>query len=105
LTMNTPGHPHGEEVVKVRVDEIRALGFMPRDVEVVGFITQEKQDRWVPEGERYLYLHIKSTISPSRPEGTPLYIDKLLSFYDRYASLRSDWANKLNSDLAMYRGG
>jgi hypothetical protein len=104
MSRNVPGHPHGEQVVKVRLDEIRALGFMPRDVEVVGLITPPEQ-QWVPREERFIFLHIRSTVSPTRPEGSPLTIDGLLSFYDTYISLRQKWVSDLGLAMSVYQGG
>jgi hypothetical protein len=103
VSRNQVGHPHGEQILKVAMDEIRALGILPRDVEVLGFVSPIEANNnacWIPEARHFLYVHIKSTISFDRPENSPLCIERLFEFYDRYIAIRRDWANKLESDMA-----
>jgi len=102
MSHNVVNSPQGEQVIKVRPKDIRALGLMPRDVEVIGSIVAEPQSLWVPETERYVYLHIRSTVSFSRPERAPLCIEDLFEFYNRYISLRRDWAAQLEQELAFF---
>ena len=102
MSHNEVNSPQGEQVVKVRPRDIRALGLMPRDVEVIGSIVAEPHSQWVPEAERFVYLHIKSTVSFSRPERSPLCIEDLFEFYNRYISLRRDWATQLEQELAFF---
>lgn len=104
MTMNRIGYPYGEQVVKVRMDEIRALGFMPRDVEIVGVINAEPANPWVPKSDTtYLYLHIKSTVSFSRPDQAPLCIEPLFDFYDRYMELRTGLAQDLCAAISKFQ--
>jgi hypothetical protein len=102
MSRNIVGHPHGDQVIKVAMNEVRALGIMPRDVEILGIISPPANACWIPESTNHMYLHIRSTISFDRTEGTPLTIETLFEFYDRYISIRRDWAAKLESDLNFY---
>jgi hypothetical protein len=102
MSHNEVNSPLGEQVVKVRPRDVRALGLMPRDVEVIGSIVAEAHSPWVPEPERYVYLHIKSTVSFSRPDRAPLCIEDLFEFYQRYIDLRRDWATQLEQELAFF---
>jgi hypothetical protein len=97
MTENAVNSPLGEQIVKVHVRDIRALGLMPRDVEVICSIVGV-----LPEAELYVYLHIKSTVSFSRQEGERLCIEDLFEFYNRYISLRRDWSFKLEQELAFF---
>ena len=102
MSRNQVGHPHGEQVIKVHIDEVRALGILPRDVEIIGVVSPPDNACWIPESKNHLFLHIRSTISFDRTDGAPLTIEKLFEFYDRYIAIRRDWANKLESDIALY---
>jgi hypothetical protein len=106
VSRNKPGHPNGEQIVKVHCDEIRALGFMPRDVEVIGFVNPLKMtemNQWVPESPQYCFLHIKSTVSFDRPDRSPLCIEELMAFYERYISVRRDWSSQLEQELSLWQ--
>ena len=108
MSRNHAGHPHGDQVLKVHRTEIRALGFLPRDIEVLGAVEPGRLNSmsdWVPEKAEYLYLHVKGAICFDRQEGSPLCIEKLFDFYDRYRSLKTDWVQKLERDLSIYQGG
>jgi hypothetical protein len=98
LEMKVKNH---EQVIKVHKDDIRALGILPRDVEVVAVIVPDNSS-WTPEVKEYLFLHIKSTVSFERPPRSPLCIEGIYDFYDRYINLRRDWATKLEHDLGFF---
>jgi hypothetical protein len=90
-----------EQVIKIHKDDIRALGILPRDVEVITSIVPEGAE-WVPDTKDYVFLHIKSSVSFERPPKAPLCIEGIYDFYDRYISLRRDWAAKLEQDLGLF---
>lgn len=106
MSRNRPGFPHGDQVIKVAVGEIRALGFLPRDVQVLGTIKPAPESVWIPYTDtQYLYLHITSATCFDRPEGTPLCIEPLFEFYERYATLKTALVADLNHWLSVYQGG
>lgn len=106
MSRNSIGFPHGDQALKVRMDEVRALGFLPRDVEIVGVINAESANPWVPKSDTtYLYLHIRGAICFDRPDGAALCIEPLFDFYDRYATLKTAWVSDLNHALSAYNGG
>jgi hypothetical protein len=90
-----------EQVIKIHRDDIRALGILPRDVEVIAAIVPENAG-WVPEATEYLFLHIKSSVSFVRPPRSALCIEDIYDFYTRYIELRRDWATKLEQDLSLF---
>jgi hypothetical protein len=102
VSRNQVGHPHGEQVIKVSTNEVRALGILPRDVEVLAVVNPPDNACWIPESKNFLYLHIRSTISFDRSDNAPLVIEPLFEFYDRYIAIRRDWASKLENDLSFY---
>ena len=85
-----------EQIVRVRLDSLRALGFLPRDVEVLAVVCPTP-------GVTDLHLHIACSIAFSHPPNTPLIIESLLDFYDRYIALRRQWSDDLASQLAAYQ--
>jgi hypothetical protein len=103
VSRNQIGHPHGEQVIKVSIDEVRALGILPRDVEILGVVSPPENACWIPESKNHLFLHIRSTISFDRVDNAPLCIERLFEFYERYISIRRDWASKLEQDMARYQ--
>jgi hypothetical protein len=105
MSRNQVNRPHGEQVIKIAMDDVRALGILPRDVEVMRAISSSEaslNNTWIPESQNFLYLHITSTISFDRPDNSPLCIETLFDFYARYISLRRDWASKLENDMAFF---
>lgn len=104
MSRNQVGHPNGDQLIKVHKDEIRALGLMPRDVEVLGFMTPQEAGvlHWNDEARDYCFVHIKSTISFDRSPKAALTIEDLMAFYERYISIRKGWANDLEQDLGFY---
>jgi hypothetical protein len=100
VSRNQVGKPHGDQVLKIPVDDIRALGILPRDIEVLGVIYPDAS--WVPETKNFVFLHIRCAYAFDRPEGQQLAIEKLYDFYERYISIGRDWAAKLENDLSLY---
>jgi hypothetical protein len=106
MSRNRVNHPYGDQVLKVHRSEVRALGFLPRDIEVLGAVEPGRLNSmsdWVPEKAEYLYLHVKGAVCFDRADGTPLCIEKLFDFYDRYISLRSDWTQQLEHEMSKYQ--
>src|ERR1700677_3372945 len=104
MSRNQINHPYGEQVLRVEPKDGRALGIMPRDVEIVAAIASPADSSfWTPERRECLYLHIRCTIAFDRPEKSPLTIEDLFDFYQRYISIRRDWASKLEADLSFYQ--
>jgi len=102
MSDNEVNHPYGEQIVKIRPSELRVLGLMPRDVEIVGAIAPPPETIWIPEGAKFAYFHIKSTVSFGRPLGAPLCIEDVYEFFNRYITLRREWASSLELDLALF---
>lgn len=103
MSRHRVNHPQGDQVLKVHVDEVRGLGLLPRDVEILGVVTPPAHSEWVPEAKQYVFLHIRSPICFDRADNSPLTIETLYEFYDRYISINRDWSNRLESDLSLYR--
>jgi len=104
MSRNSVNHPYGDQLLKVAIDEVRGLGLMPRDVEILGFLTPQEAgvNYWNDEAHSYCYVHIKCSISFDRSSKAPLCIEPLFAFYDRYVNLRKAWADDLASDVAFY---
>lgn len=90
-----------EQVIKIHRDDIRALGILPRDVTVIAAVIPEGSE-WTPENKEFVFLHIQSSVCMVRPPRSALCIEDIYEFYDRYISLRRDWATKLEQDLSMF---
>jgi hypothetical protein len=78
----------GDQVVCVLLKDIRDLGKLPLDVEIVKIIAGSDQERWI-HPER-LFMHIRHRFCIRHHESAPLCIERLNEFLERYRQLNAE---------------
>lgn len=85
----------GEEVLRVRLDRLQQLAWLPEDVEVVKVLSPPARGgyplEWMATGsaadDHALYLHVRHRFCVRAPVGTVLMFTHLEMFLERYRDL------------------